>query len=353
MDLVFRQLSCLLIVLLAAPSGVAQSPLLPGNVSPAGEAVALPAANQPWVGSGAPPTSDLTYRLGAGDVISIAVVEVPELQAREMRIGTDGILALPLAGRVQAAGFTVREFSTHLENKMKDYVREPHVAVNVVEFRSQPVSILGAVNSPGVHQLQGRKSLVEILSLAGGIRQDAGYEVRLTRRMDYGVIPIAGAEADASGQYSTVEIPIEDLTQGLNPGLNIEVMPHDVISVPTGKMVYAIGAIGRAGGFVLSERQEMSVLELLALAGGVQGPASKRNAKILRPQPGSAGREEIEVDLKEVMRNEGGDIPLYAGDILVVPESGSKKLLTTAITAGIGVGTGIALWRLGRGSGGR
>ncbi len=123
-------------------------------------------------------------------------------------------------------------------------------------------------------------------------------------------------------------------------------MPHDVISVPTGKMIYAIGALQRAGGYVLSERQEMSVLELLALAGGVAGSAAKKKARILRPKPGGSGREEIEVDIKDIMKNEGADIPLYSGDILFVPESGSKKVLTTVIAAGVGVGSGVALWRL-------
>ena len=153
---------------------------------------------------------------------------------------------------------------------------------------------------------------------------------------------------DSSGEYSIAEIPLDDLTEARNPAANIEIKPHDVISVPAGKMVYAVGAVARAGGFVLSEREDMSVLELLALAGGVDGTASKKGAAILRPKAGSAEREEIPINLKDVMKNEGSDLPLYAGDILFVPESGSRAWLKTAVGAGLGVGTSIAVWRLGR-----
>src|SRR5690606_35035898 len=229
----------------------------------------------------------------------------------------------------------------------------PHVAVNVVEFRSQPVSILGAVRSPGVHQLQGRKTVVELLSQAGGIREDAGYQLHITRRAESGSLPVAGAHLDESGQYWVADVDLHELTEGLNPQTNIEIMPHDVISVPTGKMIYAIGALNRVGGFVLSERQELSVLELLALAGGGDSTASKRSARILRPKADGPGRDESSVDLKDVLKNEGSDIPLDSGDILVVPESGSKKALTAAITAGVGVGTGVAIWRMGRGTAAR
>lgn len=336
-----------LTISLALGNGQAQS--VP-TYQPAAEAVALPAVTTGgagnWEASGVEPRSDLSYRLGVGDEITVSALELKDLQLQQMRIGSDGIIGLPLIGRVQAAGFTVQEFSTLLEDRLKEYVLEPHVAVNVVEFRSQPISVLGAVNSPGVHQLQGQKSLVEILSLAGGISPDAGYQLRITRRMEYGELPLPGAHKDPTGEYSVAEVDLDDLTEALNPATNIQIMPHDVVSIPTGKMIYAIGALHRAGGFVLSERQEMSVLELLALAGGAAGSASKRGAMILRPKPGSSGREEIPVDLKEVMKNEGADLPLYAGDILFVPESGSKALLKATVAAGIGAGSGIAVWRL-------
>ena len=335
-------------VVLLGSTAIAQTAF---EVKPASEAVELVKAAPRLDGAPIqPPQSELSYRLGSGDQISISVVEIQELQSLLLGIGTDGIIALPLIGRVQAAGFTVRDLTAMIEQRLQEYVLDPHVAVNVIEFRSQPVSILGAVRNPGVHQLQGRKTVVELLSQAGGIREDAGYQLRITRRADSGSLPVAGAHLDESGQYWVAEVDLDELTEGLNPQANIEIMPHDVISVPTGKMIYAIGALNRVGGFVLSERQEMSVLELLALAGGVDSAASKRGARILRPKTDGPGRDEISVDLKDVLKNEGSDIPLYSGDILVVPESGSKKALTAAVAAGVSAGTGIAIWRMGRGA---
>ncbi|MGQ9633392.1 MAG: polysaccharide biosynthesis/export family protein [Bryobacteraceae bacterium] len=106
------------------------------------------------------------------------------------------------------------------------------MAVSVTQFRSQPVSVMGAVKQPGVVQLEGHKTLVEILSEAGGLAPDAGYTVTITRRLEYGRIPLPRARDDESGHYNIAEIELNPVMEVRNPQGNSEIRPHDVISVP-------------------------------------------------------------------------------------------------------------------------
>jgi polysaccharide export outer membrane protein len=142
-----------------------------------------------------------SYVLGPDDQITVQALHIAEISDKPLRVDMSGFVRVPLAGRVRAAGQTVEQLERTLADRLRTYVQEPEVTVTVAEFRSQPVSVMGAVKTPGVYQLQGRKTLIEILSSSGGLEQDAGDRVRITRRREWGEIPVAGARPDASGQY--------------------------------------------------------------------------------------------------------------------------------------------------------
>ena len=137
-----------------------------------------------------PRTSDsvapTTYTLGPDDQITIHAIDVEEIGDKPVRIDTRGFINLPLVGHVQAAGLTIDTLELEIADRLKKYVNTPDVSVSLVELRSQPISVLGQVQTPGVHQLQGQKTLFEVLSLAGGLRPDAGNLVKITRRMEWG-----------------------------------------------------------------------------------------------------------------------------------------------------------------------
>src|SRR6266446_9879738 len=168
-----------------------------------------------------------TYLLGPDDQLEISGPELSDLSNKPVRIDGDGDIQVPLAGRIHLAGLTVQQTEQELNRVLSKYIRKPQIVVGVAEVRSQPVSILGAVNSPGVHQVQGRKTLLEMLSLAGGIRTDAGYRVRITRQLDSGCIPLPNATLDASGQFSVAEVNLKDIIEAKNPQENILILPHD------------------------------------------------------------------------------------------------------------------------------
>jgi polysaccharide export outer membrane protein len=287
-----------------------------------------------------------TYLLGPDDQLEISGQELTDLSNRPVRVDGEGDIQMPLAGSVHVAGLTVQQTEKELDKVLSKYIKNPQVVVNVVEVRSQPVSVLGAVNSPGVHQVQGHKTVLEMLASAGGIRPDAGYSIRITRQVEWGCIPLPGAQLDASGKYSVAEVNLRKIMDAKTPEENIQIFPHDVISVPKAEMVYVIGEVHRSGGFVLGEHQSISVLQALSLAEGLNTGADPRHAKILRLKPEADQREELKVDVKEALNGKKPDFPLQGEDILFIPGSTGKKAALRGLEAAIQTGTGLAVWRI-------
>jgi polysaccharide export outer membrane protein len=305
----------------------------------AGAAIGQPAA---------PRTGDQfrsAYVLGAADQMTVRVIGVEEFNDKPVGIDVDGTIKLPLVGRVRAAGLTIEQLEAEITESLKNYVRQPEVVVAVAEFRSQPVSVIGSVRSPGVHQLQGSKTLVEVLSLAGGLAEDAGYSVKITRRLEWGPIPLADASDDSPKGFSVAEVSLRGILEATKPEENILIKPNDVISVPRAEMVYVTGQVHRSGGFVLNGRQTMTVLQALSLAGGMDVASSPQHSRILRAARDSSERAEVRIDLKKIMDGKANDVPLQPDDILFIPSSVPKKAAIRAIEAAIQVGTGVAIFR--------
>ena len=286
-----------------------------------------------------------TYILGPEDQIAIHVVDAEEVGNTPFRIDMNGYIRVPLIGRVPAGGLTVEQLEADLTHRFKAFLLDPDVSVKIAEFGSQPVSIIGCVKNPGVHQLQGRKTLVQMLSEAGGLSTDAGPFVKVTRRILWGRIPLPGATLDPAGDFSVAQIRLKSILNADNPEQNIIICPNDVISVPRAEMIYVTGQVVRSGGFVLNERESMSVAQALALAGGLDHSASPQNSRILRYSTGAASRVEIAVDIKKILAGHAEDLMLKPDDILFIPTSAPKKAALRAVEAAIQIGTGVVIWR--------
>ncbi len=304
----------------------------------AGQPVAAPVANSEE-------QLRSSYVLGPDDQIMIRALDVEEISDKPQRIDMSGNIRLPMVGRIKASGLTVEQLEGEIGNRLKQYVQEPDVAVSIVEFRSQPVSVIGSVKNPGVHQLEGRKTLIEMLSLAGGLADDAGHSVKITRRLEWGRIPLKSAKDDPSGKFSVAEVSLKSMMEASSPEENIVIRPQDVITVPRAEMVYVTGQVQRSGGFPLRERETLSVLQALSLAGGLGPGASPQNARILRVASSNANRTEIAVDLKKILIGKANDVPLQSDDILFVPSSAPKKAAIRAAEAAIQIGTGLVIWQ--------
>jgi len=285
------------------------------------------------------------YVLGPEDKLTVKVLDLDEISDKDVyRVDTRGNLNLPVAGRVHVAGLTVEQAENQIESRLKAVLQNPAVTLSLNEFRPEPVSVLGAVKNPGVVQIVGRKTLYEVLSMAGGLNTDAGNTIKVTRAKKYGPLPLANAVDDSTGEYRVAQLNVRGVMEAQNPEENIPVLPHDVISVPKADLVYVVGCVKKSGGFVLSEREKISVLQALSLAEGLDHGAAPGSAKILRAVGTTENRVEIPVDLRKILTGKGGDVALLANDILFVPSSVAKSAALRTIEAAIQVGTGIAIY---------
>lgn len=285
------------------------------------------------------------YVLGPQDLLNIRVIDMEEIGDDPYPIDLRGYITLPRIGRVHAAGLTVEQLQALLTSKFKEYLQEPVVNISVAEFHSQPVSILGAVETPGVHQIMGSKTLFEVISEAGGLKDDAGNTITITRKLSNGALPLPNAVTDPSGRYSIADLNIRSVMSAKNPQDNIPVMPYDVITVPKADLIYVVGAVKRPGGFPLQERANMTVLEALSLSQGLDRGASSDRAKILRTDETTHARLEIPINIKKILDGKSSDQPLLSNDILFIPSSTAKLATYRALEALVQTGTGIAIYR--------
>lgn len=288
------------------------------------------------------------YRLGPDDQLSIRVVELDKLQLENTlapKIDVNGNLNLPIIGRLHAEGLTLDGLEKEIVSKLSDTLQRPSVSVSIVQYRSHPVSVLGAVRTPSVLQVTQHRRLLEVLSMAGGLATDAGDKITISRRKAMGPLPLTNVSADDPDGDYVGKIDVHALMQGQDPRLNIEIFENDVITVSQAELVYVIGAVKRAGGFTLGEHEHMSVLQALSLAEGLDRAASPKSARLLREDLPGKERKEIPVDLKPILTGAAPDVALRANDILFIPTSATKLATQRGIEAAIQVGTGALIWR--------
>jgi polysaccharide export outer membrane protein len=295
-------------------------------------------------------TGPAAYTLGPDDQIVIRVLDLEEFGAtttatdKPYRIDLRGVVNLPLVGRMKAGGRTIETFEAELVGKLREFVKEPQVTVMVTEYRSQPISILGQVTSPGVHQLQGRKSLFEVISMAGGLKPEAGYTIKIVRKKEFGAIPLASAKLDTTGEYFVAEVNVKGIMNAEHPEENLLIQPFDVITVPKAELVYVVGTVKRSGGFTLADREKVTVLQALSMAEGFGPQPAEKECKILR-KTGNSDREEIPVNLNAILKGKAPDVPMQSEDILFVPASTGKKILARTGEAAIALTTGLLIFR--------
>jgi len=315
----------------------------PAAGAPPQQIRALAAAPQEPSGAEQTDQSRKTYLLGPDDAVTIHAMNAPDLSDKPFRVDADGELKLPMVGRIHAGGLTAEQLEAEIAKRLKVYLVDPEVTVSLTEFKSQPVSVLGEVATPGVHQLEGQKTLLEILAVAGGLRPDAGTTIKITRRLEYGRIPVPDAVDDPSHQFSIAEINLKAVMEAKSPEYNILIRPHDVLSVPRAQQVYVIGEVNRVGPLPLNEGQSISVLEAVSSSGGMLRTAAASRARILRPVPGQLKRTELPVDVSKIMAGKSEDIRLLAGDIFVIPGSTGKHAVARALEAAVAAGTMVAV----------
>jgi polysaccharide export outer membrane protein len=331
--------TCVLAMLVCGQSPSPAKPAVSSSADTASKSVSSRSA--------LPGDAAANYTLGPDDQIVIKAVGVDEFTAqgdtKPTQIDMRGYVDVPILGHLKAAGLTVQQVEAAISEGLRKYVRDPQVSVTVAEYKSQPVSIVGSVTQPGVYHLTGENTLVQVLSQAQGLADDASNKINITREKAQGPIPLPECVEDSTGKFYTAIVNTKRLLDARDPSANIKIKPNDVISVPKAEMVYVVGAVNKSGAFILSERESISVLQAVSMAEGLGRTSAPGRAKIIR-RGESNERIEIPADVKKILSGQASDLPLYANDILFIPNSATKSASIRAIEAAIQVGTGLAIY---------
>jgi len=249
------------------------------------------------------------YKIGPKDLLEISVFGVEDLN-RTVRVSEDGMITLPLIGEVSVEGLTKTEIEKKLSQLLEEkYVQNPQLMVFIREYESKKVSIIGAVRTPGPYELLGRQTLLQIISQAGGITNEAGDEIIILRELP-------------DGKGTSLHIMIEDLILKGDAKLNVPLEPNDVISIPIDKMVkiYVFGQVRNPGALEVRKSHIPTLLQVIAQAGGFSERASKSGVLIKRID--ANGKEtKQKVNVKDVIKGKKRDIQLLENDIVFVPET--------------------------------
>ncbi len=310
------------------------------------------------------------YRIGPEDLLEISVFEAPEFNSA-LRVSAGGEVSMPMLGLLHAAGLTAAEMESVVGERLRgNYLKDPHVGVVVKEVQSHPVSVFGAVKRPGVFQIRSAKTLLEILAMAEGLADDAGDTAIIVRHGGAGILlrtaeersradettdskEARSASPSTAGDSSqgappisaSEEVSLKALVESSDASSNVLVYPGDAVKVPRAGVVYVVGEVRKPGGFQLRSNENITVLQVLALAEGLTRTSAKTHARIIRTDEKNGTKEEMPLDLGKILAGKSSDPMLHSKDILFVPGSGSRSALYRGLEAAVSVGTGLAIYR--------
>lgn len=284
------------------------------------------------------------YRLAPGDTIEIQVEDAAEL-GRTIRITAAGDFEMPFLGVIAAQGKTTAELAKSIAASLReqDYLKQPQVTVTVKQYNSQNFFIHGAVRQPGVYQVEGHPSLIRLISLAGGLADNHGATalilrpVKATERQSdikaeetrpqttTGKLP-----SEESEPYDLIRVNINAIYQG-NFERNLKIEPGDIINIPLANVFFVAGEVHAPGSFPLKDGTTLR--QAISLAQGTTFKAAQGRGIIFRDQPESGKRQEIRVDIGDVMSGKKEDLLIFPNDVIIVPNSRTKSVSSALLTA--------------------
>ena len=293
------------------------------------------------------------YRINPGDVIEIQVDRAPELSGIR-RVSASGTIRMQYLGPVTAHGKTADELAGFIADSLRGrYLKNPRVTVTIEQMNSHTFFIQGAVNRPGAYQMEGRPSLLTLITVAGGLKESHGstaFIIREARRPEGSVpgadepklLSISRPESGAASPpshppsqsgdrdqepeqegYELIKVNINGLLRG-DFDKNMRLDPRSVVNIPQGEVFFVGGDVNAPGSFQF--REGATLRQAITLAQGMKFTAASGRAIIFREVTGSGKRQEIRVDAGKIMNGEQEDVEINANDIVIIPNSRSKTV---------------------------
>ncbi len=270
--------------------------------------------------------------LGPGDLISLVVYDSPEL-SRNFRVDEEGGLRLPmLRQHIQVAGLTMDECENAIAGALanEQVMVNPIVSVSVTEFHSRPISVVGAVRTPSTFQASSSMTLLDAITRAGGMTDNAGSEIQISHQ----------PSSEHPGAVGLVErVPAKSLQDPASNSANIVLQGGDIVRIPQAGQVYMVGNVKHPGPFYITNNSEMTMMRALSIAGGLDSFAS-HTAYIYRSDKDDQHKSEIPIKLNKILARKAPDVPLYADDMVYIPNrplaaNSMKALEITGAALGI------------------
>lgn len=315
-----RAFACACILgLMGFPQAVGAQDVSPAEQVSAGdaatEAARAPAAGATVAMSTVAKRGDSSLVIGPGDELDVTVYGAPDLSGHT-RVGSDGNISLPLVGYVRIAGLSSDQAQQAISEQLqqKNIVKEPQVSVFVKEYTNSEISVAGEVTKPGVFSVLGPHRLLDVLEAAGGLTEKASNTITISHRN--------------SDQLTTIHLSNDPAQMAR---ANVELRPGDTVVVPQAGIVYVLGEVNKPGGYALNSSGGVTLLQVLAAAGGPTHLAAVSGTKMVRRTP--SGLKEISVPMKDLLRAKATDVPMNPGDIVYVPSSKVKSALNAGALA--------------------
>lgn len=243
------------------------------------------------------------YRIGVGDKLEIAVFGHEDL-AKIVEVRSDGTINYPLIGDIRVTGMTVGEIDAEITRVLgKDYLVDPQVSVDVREYQSQWVTIIGEVHTPGKYVLKRNMRVIDLLAEAGGVTKEAGSQILITRR-------------NADGAPRQIVLDRSRLMSQDNEEVNVVLQHSDILAVGERDLFYIRGEVARPGPYQFESG--LTILRAISYAGGFTQFANRKQVDILRPG-GNGVQKKLTVNLKAIEEGKKEDLPLVPGDSVIVP----------------------------------
>lgn len=293
---------------------------------------------QPQAGT---PNNLPAQRIGPNDLLSVTVYGAPEL-SRTVRVSQEGTIHIPMLKTVfQAEGKLPGELEGVIASALatEQILIEPVVTVTVAEYVSRPISVMGSVKQPLTFQAYGNIRLLEALSRAGGLTNEAGAEILLSRTQP---------GPDGKPANLILRIPVKQLIDQADPELNYPLRGGEEIRVPEAGKIFVVGNVKKPGSFPMRDSFDTTVLKMLALSEGLL-PFATDEAYIYRREGAANGRNEIAIPLAKIIERKSPDVPLLPNDVLYIPDNKRRRMtmgmVDRLVTFGAGTASGMLVWR--------
>jgi polysaccharide export outer membrane protein len=285
--------------------------------------------------------------VGPGDVIEVSVPQVKELAFVTTRVAGDGTISLPLLGTFRAGGHSEEAVRQEIRTRLGSIMYDPQVTVFVREYKSRKVSVIGSVPQPGLYEpATPTDTIFDMLAQARGPSPDAARTVVF--------IPNTGRTGDATATAKDLEallrnvdpivFNLRDMDAAMSEVvMSLPVRPGDVIMIPEAGSVFIQGWVEKPGYYKISH--DLSMLSVVAAAGGAMFPADMAAARLIRSEP-SGERKIFDVDLQAVARGEKPDVFVQNGDVIEIGATPPKLVaygLFYFFTAVFHVGAGLSV----------